>query len=82
MWLTRNSCMQQIKKRKKHRDVHATTHKVDRYLRWFVIIYICISYIRVFTFSGVFVELVRLCDPTSHDGSCSMHITIIKGPHC
>lgn len=33
------------------------------------------------TFSRVFVELVRLCDATSHDCSCTKHQTNTKSLH-
>lgn len=33
------------------------------------------------TFPGVFVELVRFCDATSHDCSCSQRVHVKLAPH-
>lgn len=87
MWLTCNSCRQQRKKKHQRTNTKTTRKSQNKEKQervkllqsaWLVIIHVC-QCMRI-TFStgcGVFVEMVRLCDATSHDCSCSKDQSII-----
>lgn len=87
MWLTCNSCRQQRKKKHQKTNTKTTSKSQNKEKQervkllksvWLVIDHVCqCMRITSSTGCGVFVEMVRLCDATSHDCSCSKDQSII-----